>query len=130
MFYCLTYSRNPIHEQTPPSFVNNNRIIIKYHVWLKLFTLIKLLCTNHYLLSVFVHNSTFLPRQSDYDKPRILPPDYTFVQPAGIRLELKQYQLDTVSWMSKLESRVDRGFTSSKLVLWEKVSIVHLLALL
>lgn len=62
--------------------------------------------------------------QTDFDRCCVLANDYTVKQPPQIRVDLKQYQLNAMAWMKRLEDRVDRDWTTSKLVEWEDVRIM------
>lgn len=59
----------------------------------------------------------------DFDKPHTPDDDVVpAVQPPGIALTLKQYQLKTVAWMTDLEEHVGTEWLVSRLLKWEGVN--------
>ena len=68
----------------------------------------------------------FLAHQNEFLEPHSPRDDVVpAVQPPGMTLTLKQYQLKTVGWMVQLEGDVDTAYLASRLVTWQGVSSVH-----
>lgn len=65
----------------------------------------------------------FVGYQRDFDKPHLPSDDVVpAVQPPGIALTLKRYQLKTIAWMRQVEEHVDAVWLVSRLIKWEGVS--------
>ena len=62
--------------------------------------------------------------QNDYDQPVSAMKISGIIQPEGITVQLKQYQLNTLGWMYDLELEVNKTWTVSRLVDWPEVLLL------
>ena len=80
------------------------------------------LCTCYGVLLIRVNNFRHTCQfQDEFKKSHFSLNETPIEQPPEILIEMKDYQLRTIAWMTNIENNINDGWRISKLVPWKKV---------